>query len=238
VSAEFRKHEEEGQLEHPKNSERNEILVLDTNSCECEKLRTVLENAGYKLVCVADEVALLESAHLTNTACIVLDVTLRGAAGLSILEDLRKFGAPVIVTSENGDIPTAVKAIRAGAHDFIRKPFCPEKIIDQLEEFRSSLANPVSKAPTATSLPFNFPGKPLTRREQDVIVELASGLSSREIALAFGISHRTVEDHRANLMRKMGVRNAAELMIAILNSGFKPRRRRGRISRLSKRDNA
>lgn len=217
-------------VEHAENLNHHDILLFDPNSVERETLRTILKNVGYDVFCVADEVTLLEAAQRANHTCIILDVSLRGAAGLAVLEDLRDYGVPVIVTSENGDIPTAVEAIKAGARNFIQKPFGPETIIDELEKLRRGLAGSVCKALRAKPLLFDFSDQLLTRRERDVVGKIGSGLSTRESALALGISHRTVEDHRSNIMRKLGARNAAELMIAILKSDFKARRRRSRIS--------
>jgi FixJ family two-component response regulator len=115
-------------------------MALDHDRGECETLRIPLENAGYKVVCVADEVALLNAVKQKTPACIVIDVTLRGVAGLSILAHLRDYGAPVIVTSENGDISTAVKAIKAGAQSRL-VPRKSSMILRKLEKFsRSRLA--------------------------------------------------------------------------------------------------
>jgi FixJ family two-component response regulator len=205
-------------LENCQEPQKNEILLaFDNNEGECEALQKNLKEMEYRLIRVADEVALVRDVKENPPAAIVLDMTSLGAAGCAILERLKGYRAPVIVISEKGDIPTAVKAIKAGAQDFFQKPLRAEKIVSAIQEFRSQSTASASNARRPTR--FHLPSEAtLTPRERDVLAKILSGLSGKETAFALGISPRTVEDHRANIMRKFGVRSAAELMLVILKS--------------------
>ncbi len=110
-----------------------------------------------------------------------------------------------------------VSAMKGGARDFIQKPFRGETIVSRLEELLRDCP-PCSAEPRKVKLSsLNFPGrKPLSQREREVLGQIISGLSNKEAGSGLGISHRTVESHRARLMRKLGVRTPAELMRAAL----------------------
>jgi FixJ family two-component response regulator len=91
-----------------------------------------LENAGYKVTCFADETSFLAMMRQRNPACIVLDVELRERSGFEVLNDLAAYPTPVIMISDHGNIPMAVKAIKSGAEDFIEKPLRGEELINRL----------------------------------------------------------------------------------------------------------
>ena len=144
--------------------------------------------------------------------CIFLDLLLSGRSGLDVLEDLATYSAPVIAMSGVGDIQMAVNAVKGGAVDFIQKPFRREEILRILAEIPESASR---RLPNRLSL--DLPGKePLSYRERQVVRHLVAGLSAKQSAEAFGLSHRTVEDHLARIKRKLGVKNLAELIAAVL----------------------
>ena len=199
-----------------KQSERE---ILDDEAFAREALRVILEHAGYNVICFANELALLEMTRRRCPSCILLDVKLPGRSGLEILKDLADYPAPVIMVSGQGDIPMAVNAIKSGAVDFIQKPFRAKEIVSQLEGIITGFSFRNRKDVLGENLSLlNFPGKePLTRRERQVLQLLTSGLSNKEAALTLGISPRTVEDHRANIMRKLNVKSTTELLRTALN---------------------
>jgi FixJ family two-component response regulator len=164
---------------------------------------------------------LLAAARSRAPACILLDIHVPGKSGLDILKELHadNYPAPIFMISGKGDIPTAVDAIRSGAFDFIEKPFRRDGIVDRIKsaiKFFSSASND-DRSPVPLR---NFSGRePLTRREQQVLALLTTGASNKEAAQQLGISPRTVEDHRASVMKKLGARNTAELIRIVLDDG-------------------
>ncbi|MGD4180793.1 response regulator, partial [Xanthomonas citri pv. citri] len=96
-------------------------------------LRAILGNAGYEVACFADDGSLIEAAAQRTPTCIILDLKLRGKSGLDVLKALKDYPAPIIMISAHADIPTAVKAVKSGAIDFIEKPFTADEIIRRLE---------------------------------------------------------------------------------------------------------
>lgn len=193
------------------------IFILDDDAGVRETLRTILEAGGYKGVCFADETGLLEAIRQRCPLAILLDVNLPGRSGLEILKDLSSYAVPVVMISGFGDIPTVVEAMKAGALDFIEKPFKYGDILARLENIFTGYSGKHTEALQKKISSLNFPGREaLTRRERDVIELAATGCSNKEIGERLGISHRTVEDHRSNIMHKLGLKNIAELLITVL----------------------
>lgn len=194
---------------------RGQIFVMDDDPSMRQSLASVLEQEGYEVICFADGAALLSSAKDRIPACIFLEVGLPGKSGIDILKKLRAddYPAPVFVTSGQGDIPMAVDAIRNGASDFIEKPVTGNEIIGRFKAVVEAIAPASNGGNPSKITSLNLPGRePLTRRERDVLVHLAEGDSNKEIAQRLGLSSRTVEGHRASIMRKAGVKSVAGLM--------------------------
>jgi len=194
-----------------------EIFILDDDADVRETLCTILESGGYNPVCFADETSLLESIRRRCPAGVLLDVNLPGRSGLEILKDLAVYHLPVLMISGQGDVATVVTAIRDGAIDFLQKPFKSKEVLDRLDKMVGSLSLESSTALERRISLKSFPGRePLTRRERDVLQLVATGSSNKHIGETLGISYRTVEEHRSNIMHKLGVKNVAELLIAVL----------------------
>ncbi len=195
-----------------------EIFILDDEADVRETLCVILAAGGYNPVCFADETSLMETMRRRCPSGVLLDVNLPGRSGLDILKDLAAFRAPVLMISGQGDIPTAVAAIKDGAIDFIQKPFKSQEILDRLGKIVAGVPADRGKAMERKISAMNFPGRePLTRRERDVLQLVATGSSNKEIGETLGISYRTVEEHRSNIMHKLGTKNIAELLIAVLS---------------------
>jgi FixJ family two-component response regulator len=199
---------------------RGEIFVVEEDAAAREKLSALLQAQGYDVICFADGAALLSLAKTRIPACIFLEVRASGKSGLDILRKLRaaEYPAPIFVTSGEGDIPMAVDAIRSGASDFIEKPFCGTEIVGRVKSAIETLARKLDSADLASKVAsLHVPGQePLSGRECDVLAQLTDGASNKEAALRLGLSARTVEGHRANIMKKIGVKNAAELVRRVL----------------------
>ncbi|CDZ30398.1 response regulator transcription factor [Neorhizobium galegae] len=155
---------------------------------------------------------LLDNADLKRPGCILLDVRLPGPNGLDFQLHLEKLGnqMPIIFMTGHGDIPMTVRAMKAGAVDFLAKPFRDQDILDAVavafqkdrDLRRQSAANGA-----VTEL-----AKTLTRREHEVMTAVVQGLMNKQIAFNLGISEITVKLHRGNVMRKMEARSVADLV--------------------------
>jgi FixJ family two-component response regulator len=197
-----------------------EIFVVDDDPAVRETLSVVLSAGGYQVICFADGAALLKVARSRTPACILLDVHIPGESGLDILKELHgeDYPAPIFMISGQGDIAMAVDAIKSGALDFIEKPFRGSEIVARLDEAIGAYARRRAED-SALKVPFHFPGRePLTRREREVLEQFASGSSNKEAGRHLGISPRTIEDHRANVMKKLGARNAADLIRMVMTA--------------------
>jgi FixJ family two-component response regulator len=193
-----------------------EIFVVDDDPAVRDMLSIVLGTAGYNVICFADGPALLAAARSRSPVCILLDINIPGRSGIDILKDLRsqQYAAPIFMISGVGDIAIAVDAIKSGALDFIEKPFRGNDIVERIRRATAAVEQRERRA-----TPINFPGRePLTRREQEVLDLVANGSSNKEAGRELGISPRTVEDHRANIMKKLGVHNSTELLRLVLTS--------------------
>ena len=148
-----------------------------------------------------------------SPACLLLDVRMPGTSGLALFERLleRRLARrlPVIFLTGHGDVPTAVAAVKAGAFDFVEKPFSDNALVDRveqaLESSRAALEAARAQQPVMQAL------AELTERERDVMRLVVEGKANKQVADRLGISVRTVEVHRARVFEKMGVKSAVEL---------------------------
>lgn len=197
---------------------RGDIFVVDDEIATRETLSRALEAAGYEVVCFADGAALLSQLRSHTPACIFLEVKMPERSGLDLLKRLRKENcpAPIFVTSANGDIATAVEAVRSGAVDFIEKPVDGNDVVERMEAAIEELAQVGDDG--LPDLAMHLPGcAPFTRREREVLARIAVGETNKEAARKLGLSSRTIEGYRASIMRKVGARNAAELLRRVLS---------------------
>jgi FixJ family two-component response regulator len=182
----------------------------------------VAQSAGaYRVLCFADGATLMALARNRTASSALLDMHIPRRSGL----DLRKqhqseeYAAPVFMISGQGDIARAVSAIKNGALDFIEKPLRSREIVSWLDQAIGAYARRHANNPASKNTSLQFPGRePLTRREREVLEQFASGASNKEAGRHLGISPRTIEDHRANIMKKLGARNAADLIRIVLTA--------------------
>jgi two-component system, LuxR family, response regulator FixJ len=199
------------------------IHVVDDDEAVRDSLQFLLEAAGFRVRCVASGPELLALLPLPEPSCILLDVRMPEMEGVTVLAKLREQGVrtPVIVMTGHADVPLAVRAMKAGADDFIEKPFTDSEI---LESIRSRLTQGRGGHDISGSAEITARLAELTPREREVLNGLVAGLPNKSIAFELGISPRTVEIHRARVMEKMRARNLSELVRLSLAAGINPDR--------------
>lgn len=198
---------------------RGGIYVVDDDAAARDVLAGALTQVGYDVICFADGPALLSETRVRTPACIFLDVQLSDRSGLELLRKLRieDCPAPILVASAHGNIPMAVDAIRSGAFDFIEKPFLGSDVVARVQAAIGGYGRCVEEDATAKILQ-RFPERdPLTLREREVLARIAVGKTNKETARQLGLSLRTIEGYRARIMKKLGARNATELVRRIFD---------------------
>jgi len=176
-------------------------------------VREVLEEQGFVVTGeAADASAAVASAIRDQPDVCLLDIRMPGMDGLEVQEALRSHGVPlpVIIMTGHGDVPLSVRAMKAGAIDFIEKPFEKDVLITAIESGFAVLKRADSGREKAKDAAVRL--QVLTPREREVLDGLAQGLPNKTIAYDLGISPRTVEIHRANLMTKLEVRSLSEAL--------------------------
>lgn len=201
-----------------------EVALVDDDADVLELTRLVLEGEGLTLrTHVSAELLLGDLARGRNPDCIVSDVRMSGMTGIQLQKELiaRGFRQPLILVTGHGDVVTAVTAIKAGASDFIEKPFdasrLAETIRTSVDRARRNEAVERRKAEARERAIL------LSARQRQVMDLVVEGYSSKQIAVELGISPRTVETYRLWIMEKMGARSLAELvrMAALLEDAMR-----------------
>jgi two-component system response regulator FixJ len=180
----------------------------------------MLKTSGYRVRPFASGIELLRNARSLEPGCILLDIRMPGMDGLDVQQALREAGVglPVIIMTGHGDIALAVRAMKAGAVDFIEKPFDKQTLQTALEQGFSRLRKEERTRQKAEEAELRIAS--LTPRERDVLAGLAEGLPNKTIAYDLGLSPRTVEIHRANLMHKLGVHSLSEALRIAFAAGM------------------
>lgn len=195
------------------------VHVIDDDDAIRDSLTFLLEASGYRVRAYDSAERFLDQAGAFEHGWIVTDVRMPGMSGLDLLRTLRTRGPaalPVIVMTGHGDIPLAVEAMKAGAVEFIEKPFEEARLLAALEASRETLALGDQRA--AEKLDVARRIATLSGREKDVLEGLVAGHANKAIAFDLGISARTVEIYRANLMTKMKAGSLSELVRLVLVS--------------------
>lgn len=202
------------------NPEDKTIHLVDDDSAVRRSVGFMLKTSGHQVRSYESGVELLKHASELEQGCILLDIRMPGMDGLEVQQALQDKGVslPVIIMTGHGDVGLAVKAMKAGAVDFIEKPFEKATLIASLNEGFNRLSRKEATSDRQKDAEVRL--QALTPRERDVLDGLAQGLPNKTIAYDLGISPRTVEIHRANLMSKLSVRSLSEaLRIAFAAQG-------------------
>lgn len=189
------------------------IHIVDDDPAVRDSLATLLSRHGFATRSFASGKSFLEAGAPAIGGCIIIDLKMPGMSGLVLLHEMRarKIELPAVFVTGHGDIAAAVEAMKAGAVDFLEKPFSNTAILEAIE---SALGRGGAGDPAAVHEGLDS----LTARERDVLEHLTTGMSSREIGERLGISARTVDVHRGNLLTKLGARNTADLIRIVVSA--------------------
>ena len=187
------------------------VHLVDDDDAVRRSAGFMLKTSGFTVRSYASGLELLKEKELAP-GCILLDVRMPEMDGLQVQRALqdRGIGLPVVVMTGHGDVSVAVQAMKAGAVDFIEKPFAKALLLAAIEQAFSRLERAGSRRERAAAAAVRL--QALTAREREVLAGLAKGLPNKSIAYDLGISARTVEIHRANLMAKLGVRSLSDAL--------------------------
>jgi len=195
-----------------RNTQRQTVFVVDDDAAVRDSIAELVESVGLRAECHASASAFLDAFGPERPGCLVLDVRMAEMSGLVLQERLGAQGAtiPVIMLTGHGDVPMAVQAMKAGAIDFLQKPYRDQSLLDSINV--ALAADVHARRSIANAANFDQCLGTLTEREREVLDHLLAGSTSKEIARALEISPRTAEAHRRNTLRKFGVGSAKELM--------------------------
>jgi FixJ family two-component response regulator len=204
------------------------IFVIDDDPGVRDSLTELLSTVDLNTRTFATAKDFLTAYDPAMQGCLILDMRMPGMSGLELQRKLASIGSqlPIFFLTAYGDVPTAVQAVQAGAVDFIEKPFQPHELIDKvqnaLEEYEQRRQVLVNHDRTAARI------ASLTPREREVLEMIVEGKKAGAIAEELGIGRRTVEIHRANMMKKMQVDSAVKLVQLMHNHPESPRSHPGR----------
>jgi FixJ family two-component response regulator len=188
------------------------VFVVDDDISIRESLRNLLRSVGLKVETFGTAREFLERQRPGGPSCLILDVRLPGASGLDLQRQLieAKVGMPIIFITGHGDIQMSVRAMKAGAVEFLTKPFRDQDLLDAVQEaVERDRSDRLQRTETAA---IRKRHESLTAREQEVLVLVARGLLNKQIGDELKISEATVKLHRGRLMEKMGAESIADLI--------------------------
>jgi FixJ family two-component response regulator len=188
------------------------VYVVDDDASIRDALRSLLASMGMRVDVFGSATEFLKSTLPDTPSCLVLDVRLPGVSGLDFQAELAKANiqVPIIFITGHGDIPMTVRAMKAGAVEFLTKPIRDQDLLDavQLALDRDRARREAEKTVSAVRERYES----LTPREQEVIALVTTGLMNKQIAAEMDVSEITAKVHRGNVMRKMGAKSLAELV--------------------------
>jgi len=187
------------------------VYVLDDDRRIREALEAMLTSMGYRVHLFADAEQYLAHPRANVPGCLILDLELPGMTGLELQRRLSgSLGPPLIFLTGHGDIPSTVKAMKAGATEFLSKPFDPDDLIKAIDS--AIAADKAARLKNEDLLEFQHRYAQLTPREREVFPYVVSGLLNKQTASELGTSEITIRIHRGQIMRKMQAESLADLV--------------------------
>jgi two-component system, LuxR family, response regulator FixJ len=197
----------------------NTVHIIDDDEALRDSLTFLLRTVRLDVLSYPSAAAFLEALPDANLSCVITDVRMPGMSGIDLLRNLRerKISVPVIVITGHGDIPLAVEAMKIGAIDFLEKPFDDEVLIASVKAALRQKEGEARRHGERAEIESRL--ATLSSRERDVLGGLVAGRANKQIAYDLGISPRTVEIYRANLMSKMQAGSLSDLVRMALIAG-------------------
>jgi FixJ family two-component response regulator len=188
------------------------VFVIDDDQGMRETLSSLFRSVGLRVELLSSTREFAQIKMPDAASCLVLDIRLPGLSGLDFQVELAKAGIriPIIFMTGHGDIPMSVQAMKAGAVDFLTKPFRDQEMLDAVVRALDHDQKRRESEKVVTELRSRF--ETLTAREREVIALVADGLMNKQIAAKLGVSEITVKVHRVNMMRKMKARSVIDLV--------------------------
>src|SRR6516162_6947961 len=188
------------------------VFVIDDDASVRAAISSLIRSVGLRAEVFASVSEFLAHKRSSATSCIILDVRLPGVSGLEFQSELAKADAeiPIIFITGHGEIPMTVKAMKAGAVEFLTKPFRDQDLLDAIQVALERALVKEEKDRAVSDLKRNF--STLTPREQEVMAWVAGGLLNKQVAAEIGVTEITVKVHRGSVMRKMAAKSFADLV--------------------------
>ncbi|MEA1922548.1 MAG: response regulator [Pseudomonadota bacterium] len=188
------------------------VYIVDDDVLLRDSLEQLVKSVGLKAETFSDAVDFLEYDLPDRPGCLVLDIRMSGLSGLELQDELAKNGVsiPIIFITGHGTVPMSVRAMKAGAVDFLQKPFEAQDLLDAIH--RAIKQNRQIRVEQAERADIKGRIKSLTSREHEILVFVVAGMMNKQIAFELDVSENTVKTHRARIMRKMEVASLAGLV--------------------------
>ena len=188
------------------------VYVVDDDEAVRDSLQWLLEGKDYRVRCFESAEAFLSRYDPREIACLIVDVRMGGMTGLELQDRLieRRSPLPIVFITGHGDVPMAVNTMKKGATDFIQKPFKEDELLGLVERMLELARETFAEFQQAASRDALL--SKLTGRESQVLERIVAGRLNKQIADDLGISIKTVEAHRANIMEKLGANTVADLL--------------------------
>jgi FixJ family two-component response regulator len=197
------------------------VLVIDDDPLTRGALDSLFRSVGLRVIAFESATEMLEHPLPTVPSCLVLDVRLPRLSGLDLQTELGRLGAkiPIIFITGHGDIPMSVNAMKTGAVDFLTKPFRDQEMLDAVT--RALERDLERRREEHSNLDIRARLESLTSRERQIMALVTAGLMNKEVAFRLGISEMTVKIHRGHMMRKMGMKSLADLVLIAEKLGIR-----------------
>ena len=192
------------------NSDSPIVFVVDDDHRVREALSSLISSAGLRVAVFSSAAEFLESKRPDAPACLVLDLQLPGISGLELQQQLSAGTPPIVFISGHGDIPSSVRAIKAGAVEFLPKPFDDQELLRAIDAAIDQDRTERQKRTELAELQSRY--NLLTRREREVLPFVVAGYANKMTAADLGIAEITIGVHRGQIMRKMAAKSLADLV--------------------------
>lgn len=188
------------------------VFIVDDDPGVRDSLKYMIESVGHHVEAYENARAMIDRARTPVSGCLVADLRLPGMSGLDMSDKLQELGVklPTIMITGHGDVTAAVRAMKSGALDFIEKPFSDQALLDRITTALHMNTAALATAHEVAQVDQHY--QQLTPRERQVMASVVEGRLNKQIASDLGLSHKTIEVHRAHVMEKMCAKSLAELV--------------------------